>query len=82
MSDLYSVKSGKLKLKGEKSETKHKKKKKEKKRKHDKEAEEESKKQKTTEAADTARWRLWLFVVKCLHNTSRRCVNLLRSISR
>ena len=54
MSDLYgTVKTGKLKLKGEKTEKK--KKKKDKKRKHDREAEEEAKKQKTLEASETAR---------------------------
>ena len=55
MSDLYAVRTGKLTLKGEKSESKHKKKKKEKKRKHDREAEEESKRLKTIEAGETQR---------------------------
>jgi hypothetical protein len=57
MSDLYKVKSGKLKLKGESDS--HKKKHKDKKRKHDHESKEESKKQKIEEAADISRHGGW-----------------------
>jgi FAM32A len=56
MSDLYAVRSGKLKLKGEKVESKDEKKKKEKKRKREKKEQEESKRQKTLEASDTQRF--------------------------
>jgi len=57
MSELYSVKSGKLKLKGENDPKK--KKKKDKKRKHEKEDKEEAKRLKTIEASETARHGGW-----------------------
>jgi len=57
MSELYKVKSGKLKLKGESGSEK--KKHKSSKRKHDREAEEKAKKSKIAEAADIARHSGW-----------------------
>ena len=65
MSDLYAVRTGKLKLKGEKSESKHTKKKKEKKRKHDREAEEESKRLKTIEAGEAQRFFFTVTFIFC-----------------
>lgn len=58
MSDIYKVKSGKLKLKGE-SDSNKKKKHKDKKRKHDHESKEESKRQKVEEASDISRHAGW-----------------------